>query len=781
MNATHKPTRHSDVPQGATRRPNSQGTSVGAHTGLIAGAFSTILIGSLAAAAVRAEEPTLKAEEPMLETVVVTAQRRAQNLQEVPLSIAVFTAQQLSEFRIEQAGDLASYTPGLNASTSQFGDPIFSLRGVGMNNGNSNQNPAVTEYVNEVAVPTVAMLGFQLFDLERVEVLKGPQGDLYGRNTTGGAINFVTARPTQQFGASAEMSYGNYNLAELDAMVNGGVSDTLAVRVAAHTVSRDGWQTIIATNNLGGYTATPNGAIEREAVRLSALWKPSDVFQALFVGDASFDNSQVVAEKSEGYRNTDGTCKNPLAPGYNGGMGCPVIAISPATGQAVTVSDASNSPLVGFGASSYGNRNKVHLYGGNLTMDWMLHRMNLTSVTGARKMNRDRGSSSASPFIDQDMFRTESIDTLSQELRLASDNSWGPLQWLVGAYYSRDKVDDVSLYNFAANRFISGIFNEDISQTTRTGAVFAHAEFQLSNEWKIITGLRDTHENKDFAYSSGVNDPAHNPVPVPFFQDSMSSNGVSGKVGLNYTPNKDILVYLTFGDGFKSGGYAGDIAFDNVVDLTPYKSESLHSYELGLKSTLAGGTVQLNSAAYYYDWRDMQASTEVTRGLISVITLGNAGNVKIYGLDTDLVWTASPEFTFRAGLNLTHAKIVSGLYNGMTPVQAPKVSTNLIASYQASHPIGSVLPFAQLDYNSRSSVYFTLPNVAADSQGAYGLLGLRAGLRTHEKTWEWSAWARNLANKAYLADAFGSGSSFLSDRYLYAEPRTFGLSIRHTF
>jgi iron complex outermembrane receptor protein len=274
---------------------------------LIGVAVAGILASNLATTVARADDVQLT-------EIVVTAQRRSENIQDVPAAITVFTPQQLAEFRIEQTGDLAAYTPGLYVSTSQFGDPVFSLRGVGMNNANTNQNPSVTEYINEVALPSVAMLGFQLFDLERVEVLKGPQGDLYGRNTTGGAINFITARPTQDFSSYVDVNYGNFNLTEIGAEIGGGVTDTLAVRLAGHAISRDGWQTDVASNNLGGYTESKNGSIERQAARFSALWTPSDNFQALFVGDASFDNSEVPAYKSMGYTNNNGTVRCPWSP-----------------------------------------------------------------------------------------------------------------------------------------------------------------------------------------------------------------------------------------------------------------------------------------------------------------------------------------------------------------------------------------------------------------------------------------------------------------------------------
>jgi iron complex outermembrane receptor protein len=663
-----------------------------------------------------------------------------------------------------------------------------------------NQNPAVTEYINEVALPSVGLLGFGLFDLERVEVLKGPQGDLYGRNTTGGAINFITARPTHDFSSYVEVNYGNYNLTELEAEVGGGVSDTLAVRFAGHAISRDGWQTDVATNNLGGYTSSRNAAIERQAARFSALWTPSDIFEALFVGDADFDNSQVPSYLPTGYTKSNGSCAVPLVAGINGGTGCPVYAVATPTGAKVGVADGGGDPTVAFGANSYGNRNNVHLYGGSLKMTWTLDGMTLVSVTGGRKMDRTWGSSSGSPYIDQDLLGIESLKTFSEEVRLASSGQ-GALQWLVGGYYSHDDVVNHSLANFAQSYEVAPlnptpvIFNTDIAQITETEGVFAHAEYALMNEWKVVAGIRDTHESRNYTYDSGVNvdfPPADQLTPVPYDHATLSSNGVSGKIGLNYTPAKDTLVYLNVSEGYKGGGFPGDIAFlpypagqPASAYLPSYSSETLYAYELGLKSKFADQMVMLDSSVYYYDWRNMQASTEIPYGVppnvIEVFSLGNAGNAKIYGLDTDLTWRMTQELSLRGGLNLMHARILSGPYDNDVPVQSPKVSTNLVLRYQSVQTVGGMTPFAQADYNYRSSVYFTLPNVAGDSQGGYGLLGLRAGLKSADSKWEWSGWARNLTNRAYLVDAFGAGSTFLADRHLEAEPRTFGISIRYTY
>src|SRR6202167_730792 len=702
MNAAQAQTGFDDV-------ATSTAESIGRRTRVLAIAIVGVLAGNLAATVALADDTALA-------EVVVTAQRRSQNVQDVPASITVFTPQQLADFRIEQTGDLAAYTPGLNVSTSQFGDPVFSLRGVGMNNANTNQNPAVTEYINEVALPSVAMLGFQLFDLERVEVLKGPQGDLYGRNTTGGAINFITARPTQEFSSYVDVNYGNYNLTEIEAEVGGGVSDTLAIRFAGHAISRDGWQTDVASNNLGGYTQSTNAAIERQAARFSALWTPSDNFQALFVGDASFDNSQVPSYKNMGYTNANGSCAVPLVAGFNGGKGCPVYAVPTPTGAQVAVADGSGDPTLAFGNNSYGNRNNVHLYGGSLKMDWTLDGMTLTSVTGGRQMNRSMGSSRGSRYIDQEMLRVETLKTFSQEVRLASSGS-GPLQWLVGAYYSHDDDSDLSLYNYAQNYEVAPlnatpvIFNEDIAQTTETEGAFAHTEYAFTSEWKLIAGIRETHEDIDYTYVSGVNvdfPPQDELTPVPYDHATLSSNGLSGKIGLNYEPSKDLLVYMNVSEGYKAGGFPGDIAFlpypagqPASAYLPSYSSETLYAYEFGFKSTLADGLVTLDSSVFYYDWRNMQASTEIPYGtppnVIEVFSLGNAGNAKIYGLDSDVTWRMTQELSLRAGLNLLDSKIVSGAYDDETPVQSPKLSTDVALRYQAANPVAGVLPFAQAD------------------------------------------------------------------------------------
>ncbi len=729
---------------------------------------------------------SVHAADSILEEIVVTAQKREQNLQDVSLSITVFTAGDLENLRIETPADIASFTPGLFVTTGNSGNPLFAMRGIGMNNGESNQNPAVTPYIDEVALPSNAMLDFQLFDLERIEVLKGPQGTFYGRNVTGGAINFVTRKPTHEFDASAHIDYGRFDLMEVDAAVGGSVTENLAVRFAARSITRDGWQTLVLGPDAGDLDSD-NGAIDRQALRGSALWTPSEDFELLFVADYSASNSEVLGYKHAGNvrQGTFTTLCSYPSTGIRNDSECASFALRrssvggpPVTGIVETVADTNPDPRTVFGSFSYGNIDDVESWGLNNTMSWNLGRTTLTSVTGHRKLDRTTGGDNGSPFIISDTYREQDIDLFTQELRLASDESWGALQWLIGAYYSSDEIEDLVLFNFRDHRTFSGLFDSTFYQETTDKALFAHAEWQFSERMKLIGGVRYTDEKRLFRYS-GFN-VGTGPVPVPFFADSVGANETTGKLGIDFTPNDNTLLYASFSRGFKGPGYPATIAF-SIPQLVPFESETLLAYEVGAKTTLADGRLQFNTAAYYYDWQDMQATTAVDREGIRLIVLANAGDARVYGVEAEAVWAVSDAFSLRAGMNLIDAEITTGNFDGDTPVQTPTFSTSLIANYESVNPVAGVLPFVLMDYSYRSMVELALANNPAEKQEGYGLLGLRAGVRSQDEKWEFSAWARNLTDKLYKASSFGAGSTFLPGRIVYAEPRMYGVTIRYNF
>lgn len=721
-----------------------------------------------------------------IEEIIVTAQRREQNLQDIPISISVFTSEQMEDLRINQPADLATYTPGLYVSTGIAGNPIFSLRGIGMNNNESNQNPAVTPYIDQVPLPSIAMMGFQMFDLERVEILKGPQGTLYGRNVTGGAINFITRKPSQEFDSSFSATYGRLNLIEIEAAVGGGLSDNLAGRLAVHSITRNGWQTLI-TGIQPGDVDSNNGEVDRQSARGSLLWTPSETFDLHFVLDYGKGDSETLGYKHAGtsLRTDPGVPCSYVTTGIRNEQECASFAIirtgnggEPVTGDLLAFSDPDEPPRTVFGNFTRGNIDDVRSWGISNTMNWILGRTVLTSVTGYRNMDRSFGFSNGVPFLLDDTFRELEIDVFTQELRLASDASWGKFQWVVGVYYGKDKIDDTILFDFRDHRLFSGLFNSTFYQKTRDLAVFGHLEYQLNDQFRLIGGLRFTDEDRFFRYSGSIVGPG--PVPIPFFEDTVDASEPTGKLGVDWTPNQDMLVYFSISRGFKGPGFPATISFSEQQSA-PFDTETLWAYELGMKSTLADGKLQLNAAAYYYDWKDFQATTAVDREGIRLIVLANAGDAEVYGVEAEVSWYATDEFILRAAVNIMEAEIKTGEFKGDTPVQSPSFSSMIMASWRPNTTFGSFQPFINVDYSYRSKIELALPNNIADAQSGYGLLGLRAGIVSADGQWEFSVWGRNLTNKLYLAQSFGGDSTFLSGRLVYADPRMYGATLRFTY
>lgn len=722
----------------------------------------------------------------VIDEVIVTAQKREQSVQDVSVSITVLTGDQIDQLNIEQPADVANFTPGLVATTGNDGNPIFALRGIGMNNGESNQNPSVTPYIDEVALPSIAMLGFQLFDLERVEVLKGPQGTLYGRNVTGGAINFVTKKPARELDASMRLDLGRFDLVEVDGAIGGGVSEDLALRIAGNITTRDGWQTVRLGPEHGDVDSN-NGEIDRRAFRGSAHWTPTDSFDLTFIADYGSSASEVLGYEHAGnvLRDRTGLCPY-AATGVRDEQQCASFAIrresvggDPLTGDVEVVADLDGDPRVVDASFIFGNIDDVESRGFSNTMNLSAGRTVLTSVTGYRDFDRDVGGDNGSPYVVSDTYRSFDIEVFTQEVRLASDDSWGSWQWLVGGYFSNDKIDDLVLFNFRDHVSFSGLFDSHFFQETEDVALFGHAEWQMSDRWRLIGGLRYTQEDRFFRYNGSVEGTGA-PVPLDSFADSVDTDEVTGKIGVDYTPNEEWLIYGSISRGFKGPGYPATIAF-SVPQILPFESEELIAYEAGFKSTLADGGLQLNAAAFYYDWNDLQATTAVDRAGIRLIVLANAGDARVYGAEAEATWFVTGELTLRAGINVMDAEITSGEFTGDTPVQTPSFMASGIATWTPTATIGGAQPFAQLDFSYRSEIELALANNPAEVQDGYGLVGLRAGLRSADGKWEGSIWADNLTDELYKASSFGAGSTFLPGRIVYAPPRTYGVSLSYRY
>lgn len=733
-----------------------------------------------------------------IEEIIVTAQKREQNVQDVSISITAFTGDRLTALGVAQPRDLAQFTPGLtvNASSSYEGDSVFTIRGVGMNDVSGKQNPAVMIYLDEIALPSHVMLGFQVFDVDRIEVLKGPQGTLYGRNTTGGAIKVVPKKPTKEFDLQARFDYAEYDRTELELGVGGPLSDTLSARVATNiNVSQDGWQTLetIPEVPFGPGVDPDNGEIDRKAYRGSILWEPTEIFDILISGDYSQDKSEVMAFKHAGNLKADGTgfCSY-ATEGIRNEVECASFAQirdrtggTPLTPEREIIQDRNPDIRTVLGEFSTGNRIDAESWGISATVNIDFGRFTATSITGYREFDRfqplDQGGS---PALIHEIRNWEEITSFTQEIRFASDDSWGPISWIIGGFYSDDDNDFFSDTDFRDHASFSGFFESGSYMETEGISAFAQVDWSLSDQLKLSGGVRYTDEDREFEFGGMIT--GTGPVPLAeFTHPKLNTEEVGGRVALEFTPTDNLLLYASFNRGFKSGGFPASIAFSRN-QLLPFKAEELLAYEAGFKSTLLDGNVQFNAAGYYYDWNDMQARAALDRidpvsgQNVRVITLGTAGDVEIYGAEAELTWQLTPELLVYTGVNLMDAEIQNGDYEDQTPAHAPDFTINGLVSYTAPQAISGFRPFAQFDWSYTDSNQFILPNHPGAVQNSYTLLNARIGIRSDNGRWELAGWGRNLSDKEYFSEIFGPASGFLPGRLHYGPPRIFGVSLSYS-
>lgn len=701
---------------------------------------------------------------PVLEEIVVTAQKRAQNLNDVSATVNAFGQEQINALGLLQPADIAAYSPGVYIKPT-VGDqnPVITIRGVGFNDFTSIQSPGAGVYVDQVVVPFHPMMSFQLLDLERVEVVKGPQGTLYGRNSTAGAINFVSQKPSQEFSARARFDYSRWDTSDIEAAVSGAVSDKLSARVAVSKYDRgDSYQR---------NRAQPNddiGQKDRLAYRVSFLWEDDD-FDALFNVHGGFDKSgQTALEHLASFDAV--TFAEPCAP---------VAAGRRAEGPCVNAggySDNDNDPHTGdYSVANAGVDNKA--IGAGLVMNWqMSDSMMLTSVTGFDTYERDQLQDiDASPMVFIDVTFQDDTDSFSQEFRLSQESD--QLNWVAGVFYSDDSVD--ALQSVAIGDLV-GVANATANitnvQDSQSFAIFANADWRLSEQITLLGGLRYTDEEKSWHGGSvapvlGVNNLSANDI---------SDTDVSGRVGLEYRPNDEWLVYVKASKGFRSGGFPGGFAAV-PQSLQPFDSEQVFAYEAGFKVSLLKGAMQLNTAAYYYDWQDLQTQFSESRGGFISLFLTNAGDAKITGIDIDLDWALTDNILLQGGINVMDSEISSNdvRLDGKTLANAPELTYNLRLEYRVDVSKYELLMAVDASYTDDR--FFTTDNEPVFQGDDYMLSNARVALKPQDGMWQLALWARNITDEEYRTEGFNQFNFAGSSYHAYGEPASYGVSMSVEF
>ncbi|NIB40776.1 TonB-dependent receptor [Pseudomaricurvus alkylphenolicus] len=700
-----------------------------------------------------------------LEEVVVTAQKRAQNLNDVGIAVTAFTGSDITAFGMEQPSDLAAQTPSLTVKNASGNTaPVFTVRGVGLNAFVSNVNPSVAVYLDEVYQVNTSMMSFGLFDLERVEVLKGPQGTLFGRNTTGGAVSFVTNKPSDEFEAYVAAGIGDYQLTTLEGAVGGAITETLNGRLSAtSTRQKEGF----FTNRT---TGKDHGQVERQSWRAQLAWEPTDSFSGLLNVHGGKDRSDQWMLVHRGLRDEQG---NP----------CPTV-VGPSCYDALGYRDNDGD----FYRGDYNREPSIDNQGlgATLTMEWDLGDLTFTAVTNHEDFEYYREEEfDASPNTLVHTSFDGEVEQFSQELRVSTDR-WDHVTLIAGLFYSQDTLHEHDFYNLNNNPLFATSYDVDFEQETTTTAAFIHTEWQINDEYKLTLGARVTDE--EVTFDGGTVDLFPQTSGLGQFgltggqlnDKTISVTEPTGKIALDWTPNNDWLFYASYSRGFKSGGFNGSFTL-SVEEAGPFDKETIDAYELGFKATLADNRLQFNGAFYHYDYQDLQIfDTDV---ITSAFLLDNAGNAEVRGFELEVRWLATEALDIRLGLGFSDTEIVEYKTNlgtdaeGNRLANTPELTVNSVISYRWQLPQNYLLK-AALDMSWQDDIYFSIANDPRASEDSYLITNASLTLSPEDEQWQARAWVKNLNEEEYFTEQFIGGPAGLASGTIGA-PRTFGVELTY--
>jgi len=714
----------------------------------------TVSCGLTALASAMTVAPAAFAQETKVGEVIITAQKRSENLQDVPVSVAAIGGERLQA--TFAAGDdilaLSAKAPGLYAESSNGrAAPRFYIRGLGNADFDLAASQPVSIIQDEVVLENVVLKSSPIYDLDHVEVLRGPQGTLFGRNTTAGIVKFDTVKPSEEFKGRASASYGSYNTMTFDGGVGGAiVPGKVAARASLLIQHRDNWIDNAYTKKndaLGGF--------DERAARLQVLFTPTDQLSALFnVHGRDLDGTAAVFRANI---LTKGSNK------LNGNYDRDTVYFD--------AGDNNPQNYKGVGASA----NVEYDFGG----------AKLTSITayenthGYSRGDIDGGNPTGPGFIPFQSDTQDGIKNLfqwTQEVRLAS-NTDGPLSWQVGGFYFDTK------YDIRTNPFFAPATT--LRQKNKAWAAFGQASYKVSDQLTLTGGLRYTDDDKDMNVVSGPNLAA----PV-----SVSDSKVSWDLSAFYKVDEDVSVYAKVASGFRGPSIQGrDIAFFSPASAA--KSETIMSYELGLKSELMDRRVRLNGAVFAYTIDDPQFSA--VGGGSNSNRLINAKKGEAYGLELDSEFVVTPNFVVTAGYSYAHTKIKDStlavapcaactvtdplnaagqaLVNGNPFPNAPKYTFDFTARY--AYPVASGELFAFTDWKVQGYTnLFLYQSKEFYSKGDFEG-GLKLGYANKEGGWEVAAFARNITNESNIKGAidFNNLTAFVN------EPRVIGVSLDARF
>ncbi len=705
-----------------------------------------------------------------LEEVIVTAQKREQNLQDVGVSVTAFTGAQIEKFGFTNSTDIIAQTPNLSfgTPTGEGNNASLTLRGVGLSDFNDNNEGPVAVYVDEVYISALSGVTFQLFDLDRIEVLRGPQGTLYGRNTTGGLVHFLSARPTQELEGYVELTAAENNQYKIEGALSGPLSDNMQGRLSFARNEHDGY-----VKNRGPGRNDPNNT-DNMAARLQLAIQPSDNVNIMLNVHGSKNDAYMGSWQHEATFSPDGGITSLALPAdvnvYGSCPGC----------DAFGYRDIDGDPWAG--AYDRDGVLEVENSGGSFKLDWDVGDITLTSITAFENFKRFfEEDTDISPFkIIHNTYESD-VDQFTQEFRLAG--SVDRLQWVTGLFYYDHEVDGRFEIDASGIGFIIGDAN--YNQTTTSWSAFGQLEYALGERWALIGGLRYTDEERELDYLSvdngGLLPPDQNTMFA--YKDTINTDNITGKLELDWNVSDDALLYASVSLGSKSAGFNTGLLDETglfgatIRSDVPYDEEELTSYEIGIKSDLFGGSSRFNASIFYYDYTDFQAFAFVNLNQVIFNT-----DATITGMELEFVTHPVEGLEILIGAALLDAQAQdiplndgSGITRDRDMTLAPDFSLNGLIRYQWPAFSGSLA--VQTDFTYQDDVYFDIQNHPVASQDAFDVWNARVSYYGAQENWSVSVFVNNMFEEEYRAYTFDVTNLFGFNQVGYGRPRWAGVNL----
>ncbi|WP_068875941.1 MULTISPECIES: TonB-dependent receptor [unclassified Phenylobacterium] len=743
----------------------------------------------LAMAAVAAPAPAAaqaSGETAQIEEVVVTARKREERLQDTPVAVTALAGEALAARGVDSVDQIAKFAPSIRfdgaaaLSGGNYNATVF-IRGVGQNDFAIFSDPGVGIYVDGVYYARSIGGTVDAFNVGRIEVLRGPQGTLFGKNTIGGAVVITTAQPGREPGGQIEVTTGRYDRLDVKAHVDLPLGENLFARISAAHLGRDGYGKRLSTgDDLGDRNAN--------AIRAQLHWDASETVTVDFAADYTRARENSAPQKALVIGAAPGFVIGPFLGNFNTFVAPGLGITAPNGAPTLNASFLTDSPFTTYGTGP--NVNDLDLWGASGTVNWDLGSVSVKSITAIRGLKatfaRDGDNS---PFTFRETFNHDVQAQVSQELQFNGTGFDDRLTWVAGLYGFRERGTDSGFAKLALG-LAPGVspppFSPSASVYTRvvgkTYAAFAQGSFALTDQLSATVGARVNRDEKTYYLD-------HRRIRDGGIIANLTRKGswdsFTPKVGLEYKATPDALLYVSAGKGFKSGGFNAR-PLNDASEVTEYQPETLWTYEGGVKTAWLDRRLILNLAGYFSEYKDIQVTVNQTpRNFVA-----NAAAGEVKGVEFEAQAKPSAAWDFNLGVGYMDAEYTSvgqGLGAGQVLpitvathfVKAPKWTAN--AGVQYTHELSSgARVVARGDWSHYSTVYNDVANDPDLTQKAYDLFSARLSFTTADGKWQAAVFGTNLSDERYMVSGNAS-SGFGLKEASFGRPREWGVSLSRTF